>query len=895
MNKNAFLTLWIIMVFLTGYAWSEMIVDLNANDLPEGPIRIWPNAGTLGDSFHLADADPDPAHSRPTADPDATVEIVNGKKCVTFTGQQAFEYNTAGYTPPDQLIGNKSFTIAFWVLNPSIDNAEESMGGWARRGDPCGSAAHFNYGNSAGSGAVVHWCYDAGFSGGVPELGQWHHIAYTYDAVTLKEVIYVDGGISVSTVIPAPGFDFKADKPLRIGCAQTWVWPDRNRFFSGSMASVQIYDEALSAREVGLLSGSVGSVNPEELTLTEGGLMSGTITVELFESPDGAPTQDVQVTLAIQNQSPRLQLDGTSAAGASRILTFPAASYTTPQTVNVTLIDDTIIQSAEVIQITASITGGDPKYVGQVMAPNSTSITLIDNERKDNAVPAVYRDGFLIDDYSIARDYLAYGTTDTPYDGLMNTQNAVRKTDANISKPGSVHLESYNANWGENNNSGPFLYKNVSGDFIVETYVSGYAGDSVTPVYHNDCGLMIRNPDTTQGENNLQNSYFPIWTCGNMIRYNVNGGRSEPESENLRNAWNADKYLRIERRGADFYCSHSMNGVNWMAFPSSPFRFPTLNVETLQVGFQQATYTTTTGWAEFDYFKIKLPNGTLSGTMDLYEALESTGELQVALAPPAGYPAPLDDVIVTLTPVAVSGAGADANDIKLGAAEKAQPVTLTFPQGTWDQPQTVTVQAISDDTPEGIQVMSVQYSVSSADPNWNGSMLNNTLTIKVYDGNPGLVLVETNGSTRVYEGGASDTIEIALQSMPSADVTVDITDNDTVNPQVTFTPAQIVFTAANWNQKQTVALTAIDDTLLEGDPHWDSFRITANNGAEYNSTDTVIPETWFQIHDNECGAWGTLWADINSDCIVDISDMAQFFAQWLDCTRPNDPACVDIR
>jgi len=43
------------------------------------------------------------------------------------------------------------------------------------------------------------------------------------------------------------------------------------------------------------------------------------------------------------------------------------------------------------------------------------------------------------------------------------------------------------------------------------------------------------------------------------------------------------------------------------------------------------------------------------------------------------------------------------------------------------------------------------------------------------------------------------------------------------------------------------------------------------------------------------GVWGVYWADLNRDCVVDIVDLAQLAADWLLCTTPNEPGCVDMR
>jgi len=34
---------------------------------------------------------------------------------------------------------------------------------------------------------------------------------------------------------------------------------------------------------------------------------------------------------------------------------------------------------------------------------------------------------------------------------------------------------------------------------------------------------------------------------------------------------------------------------------------------------------------------------------------------------------------------------------------------------------------------------------------------------------------------------------------------------------------------------------------------------------------------------------------LDTDCDVDLADLAIFAEQYLLCTRPNDPACIDAR
>jgi len=77
---------------------------------------------------------------------------------------------------------------------------------------------------------------------------------------------------------------------------------------------------------------------------------------------------------------------------------------------------------------------------------------------------------------------------------------------------------------------------------------------------------------------------------------------------------------------------------------------------------------------------------------------------------------------------------------------------------------------------------------------------------------PGIQLTESGGSTDVTEGGATDTYTIALTEMPVADVTVTIVPD----AQTTVTPSRIAFTSSDWMIPKTITVTAVDDTLPEG-------------------------------------------------------------------------------
>jgi putative cell wall-binding protein len=73
-------------------------------------------------------------------------------------------------------------------------------------------------------------------------------------------------------------------------------------------------------------------------------------------------------------------------------------------------------------------------------------------------------------------------------------------------------------------------------------------------------------------------------------------------------------------------------------------------------------------------------------------------------------------------------------------------------------------------------------------------------------------IVATSGSTTVAEGGGTDTIAIALTTQLTGNVTL------TIDPgtQLGVSPNTLTFSPSNWNIPQTVTVSAIDDTLVEG-------------------------------------------------------------------------------
>jgi len=221
------------------------------------------------------------------------------------------------------------------------------------------------------------------------------------------------------------------------------------------------------------------------------------------------------------------------------------------------------------------------------------------------------------DDFNTPHDYRADGVAKTGWDGFVGKSagETVDVLQADINHPNELYIKSTGSHWDAPwKPLGPFLYKEVTGDFIATVHVADYIGlDTHTQVNHNNCGLMARasrdpnNDVAGTGEDWVSIDYFPIWGVGIIARHCDNGSRTEDVGGDGK-AWDADRYLQLERRGNTFYLRTSPDGKKWREYPDPAFtglERADFDGLPLQVGLFHATYSDNTGYAAFDDFSIK--------------------------------------------------------------------------------------------------------------------------------------------------------------------------------------------------------------------------------------------------------------------------------------------------
>ena len=145
-----------------------------------------------------------------------------------------------------------------------------------------------------------------------------------------------------------------------------------------------------------------------------------------------------------------------------------------------------------------------------------------------------------------------------------------------------------------------------------------------------------------------------------------------------------------------------------------------------------------------------------------------------------------------------------AVEVPEGAEITTAPSQLTFTTETWNTEQTVTVTAIQDADAVADLPVTLAHEVSGGD--YQGLAAAGVEVTIAEDDVPGVKVSET--ALTLAEGDAG-TYTVVLDTEPAAEVTVAVEVPS--GTDLTVTPSELRFTAADWNTAQTVTVTAIQD------------------------------------------------------------------------------------
>ena len=194
--------------------------------------------------------------------------------------------------------------------------------------------------------------------------------------------------------------------------------------------------------------------------------------------------------------------------------------------------------------------------------------------------------------------------------------------------------------------------------------------------------------------------------------------------------------------------------------------------------------------------------------------------------------------------------------VNSGSQVNASPTSLLFTSANWSSPQTVSASAVDDSVAEGSHTGTLSHSASSSDPAYNGISVPPVVVGITDNDTSGVAVSESGGETSVTEGGSADSYSLALTTQPTANVTISINSGS----QLSVSTTSRTFTPSNWSNPQTVNVSAVDDSAIEGS-HSGTVQHSANssdpsyNGISIRSIVTGITDNDFRAAPPPQGYW----------------------------------------
>ncbi len=169
---------------------------------------------------------------------------------------------------------------------------------------------------------------------------------------------------------------------------------------------------------------------------------------------------------------------------------------------------------------------------------------------------------------------------------------------------------------------------------------------------------------------------------------------------------------------------------------------------------------------------------------------------------------------------------------------------IVFDSSNWFEPQTVTVTGQNDDFDSTDGFYDITGQVSSTDDSYSSVDFPSISGITPDDDDAGFEITNPQGEfvpgTQIpltSEAGDSYSFDIALTSEPIEDVTLTFTSSDptegTVTSSVLFTAAE-GDTPSNWDTPQTVTVTGVQDSLVDGDVDYTLSATVTSDDSNYS-------------------------------------------------------------
>ena len=166
------------------------------------------------------------------------------------------------------------------------------------------------------------------------------------------------------------------------------------------------------------------------------------------------------------------------------------------------------------------------------------------------------------------------------------------------------------------------------------------------------------------------------------------------------------------------------------------------------------------------------------------------------------------------------------------------PASLTFEANDnnskiWSRAQDVTVTAVDDNVDDATaRSGDVTHTVGGAGSGYESGVTPGSVTVTLTDDDTaGITTGSVSGQATEDAGTSSFTVRLA--TLPTSNVVIDVTSEDT--GEGTASPTQLTFTptgnTGRWDQTQTVTVTGVDDSLVDGTQSYDISLAVSSTGT----------------------------------------------------------------
>jgi len=169
-------------------------------------------------------------------------------------------------------------------------------------------------------------------------------------------------------------------------------------------------------------------------------------------------------------------------------------------------------------------------------------------------------------------------------------------------------------------------------------------------------------------------------------------------------------------------------------------------------------------------------------------------------------------IVLNSPPTANVTIDLSTSDATEGTVSVAQVI---FTPANWDTAQTVTVTGVNDAFDDGdIAYSIVTAAAVSTDAAYSGMNPANVAVTNT-DNDVASIAVSPGSGLVTTEAGGTATFSVVLTSMPTANVTINLSSSDAT--EGTISTGVLTFTPASWNVAQTVTVTGVGDAFDDGD------------------------------------------------------------------------------